>query len=144
MHQSRGIQGHSRPQNTCRTHEQSTQTGNDAIGRPQIASPLPTTIQNQHLVSHQDGFGHHGTEPARSTKSDNDDDGMQKKSENVAHAEDGIRLRKLKNSGRLRNSPPTGNDGRQPPTSAQRLDVEKAHSCQMLSYGIRRQLGLLK
>jgi integrase len=33
---------------------------------------------------------------------------MQKKSENVAHAEDGIRLRKLKNSGRLRNSPPTG------------------------------------
>jgi hypothetical protein len=32
---------------------------------------------------------------------------MQKKSENVAHAEDGIRLRKLKNSGRWRNSPPT-------------------------------------
>jgi hypothetical protein len=56
----------------------------------------------------QDGFGNHGTEPARSTKSDNDDDRMQKKSENVAHAEDGIRLRKLKNSGRLRNSPPTG------------------------------------
>jgi len=59
------------------------------------------------LVSQQDGFGHHGTEPARSTKSDNDDDRMQKKGENVAHAEDGIRLRKLKNSGRLRNSPPT-------------------------------------
>jgi hypothetical protein len=32
---------------------------------------------------------------------------MQKKGEDVAHAEDGIRLRKLKNSGRLRNSPPT-------------------------------------
>ena len=55
------------------------------------------------LVSHQDGFGNHGTEPARSTKSDHDADRMQKKSENVAHAEDGIRLRKLKNSGRLRN-----------------------------------------
>jgi hypothetical protein len=33
---------------------------------------------------------------------------MQKKSENVAHAEDGIRLKKFKNSGNLRNSPPTG------------------------------------
>src|SRR5437879_13896596 len=33
---------------------------------------------------------------------------MQKKSENVAHAEDGIRLKKLKNSRNLRNSPPTG------------------------------------
>ena len=107
MDQSRGFQGDGRPQNTCRTHQQSTQTGNDAICRPEIGSPLPTTIQNQDLVSHQDGFGNHRTEPAWSTKSDNDDDRMQKKSENVAHAEDGIRLRKLKNSGRLRNSPPT-------------------------------------
>jgi hypothetical protein len=77
-------------------------TALNAICRPQIASPLPTTIQDQHLMSHQDGFGNHGTEPARSTKSDHR---MQKKSENVVHAEDGIRLRKLKNSGRLRNSP---------------------------------------
>jgi hypothetical protein len=33
--------------------------------------------------------------------SDHDDDGMQKKSENVAHAQDGIKLSKLKNSGPL-------------------------------------------
>ena len=50
------------------------------------------------LVSHQDGFGHHGTEPTGSGKSDHDDDGLQKKSENVAHAQDGIKLGKLKNS----------------------------------------------
>src|SRR5262245_34516245 len=31
-----------------------------------------------------------------------------KKGENVAHAQHGIELNKLKNSGRLRNSPPTG------------------------------------
>jgi hypothetical protein len=30
------------------------------------------------------------------------------------------------------------------PSSAQRLDVEKAQSRQMLSYGIRRQLAFLK
>ena len=69
--------------------------------------PWPTTIQNQDLVSHQDGFGSNRSEPAGSTKQDDDNDGMQKKSENVAHAEDGIRLKKLKNSGNLRNSPPT-------------------------------------
>ena len=59
-------------------------------------------------MSHQDGFGNNRSEPTGSTKPDDDNDGMQKKSENVAHAEDGIRLKKLKNSGNLRNSPPTG------------------------------------
>ena len=30
------------------------------------------------------------------------------------------------------------------PGSAQRLDVEKAQRCQVLSYGVRRQLAFLK
>src|SRR5262249_5148692 len=84
-----------------------TQTGDDAIRRPQVGSPLPTTIQNQDLVSHQDGFGNNRTEPARPTKPDNDDDGMQKKSKYVAHSQDGTKRKKLKNSRRFRNSPPT-------------------------------------
>ena len=42
-----------------------------------------------------------------STKPDDNDDGMQKKSENVEHAQDRIRVKKPKNSWRLRNSPPT-------------------------------------
>ena len=58
-------------------------------------------------MSHQDGFGNNRSEPTGSTKPDDDNDGMQKKSENVAHAEDGIRLKKPKNSGNLRNSRPT-------------------------------------
>jgi hypothetical protein len=58
-------------------------------------------------VSHQDGFGNNRSEPAGSTKPDDDNDGVQKKSENVAHAEDGISLKGPKNSGNLRNSPPT-------------------------------------
>jgi len=32
----------------------------------------------------------------------------------------------------------------QAPGSAQRLDVEKAQRCQVLSYGVRRQLAFLK
>ena len=50
-------------------------------------------------MSHQDGFGNNRSQPTGSTKRDDDNDGMQKKSENVAHAEDGIRLKKLKNLG---------------------------------------------
>src|SRR5215470_8216652 len=79
------------------------------VQRPTITrSPLPTTIQNQDLVSHQDGFGNNRTQPTGSNEPDDDDEGMQKKSENVAHTQDGIKLKKLRNSWRLRNSPPTG------------------------------------
>ena len=83
------------------------QTGDNAIRGTKVRSPLPTTIQNQDLVSHQDGFGNNRSEPTRLTKPDDDNDGMRKKSEDVAHAEDGIRLKKLRNSRNLRNSPPT-------------------------------------
>src|SRR5262245_10925892 len=58
-------------------------------------------------MSQQDGFGDNGTEPTGSTEPDDDNDRMQKKSENVAHAQDRIKLQKLKNSRRLRNSPTT-------------------------------------
>jgi hypothetical protein len=54
------------------------------------------------------GFGNHGPEATGLTKSDESDDCMQKKSENVAHAPDGIKLKKLKNSIGLWNSPTTG------------------------------------
>jgi hypothetical protein len=50
-------------------------------------------------VSQQHGFGYNGTEPTGSTKPDDDHDGMQQKGENVAHAQDGIRPKKLKIQG---------------------------------------------
>jgi hypothetical protein len=58
-------------------------------------------------MPHQDGFGDNGPEATGLSKSDDGDDGMQKKSENVAHAADGTKLKNLKNSVRLRNSPTT-------------------------------------
>ncbi len=42
---------------------------------------------------------HTGTEPTGSTKLDDDHDGMQQKGENVEHAQDGIRPKKLKIQG---------------------------------------------
>ena len=59
-------------------------------------------------MSHQDGLGDDGPETTGLSKPDDGDDRMEKKSENVAHARDGIKLKNLKNSGRLRNSPWTG------------------------------------
>jgi hypothetical protein len=59
-------------------------------------------------MSHQDGLGDNGPETTGLSKPDDGDDRMEKKSENVAHARDGIKLETLKNSGRLRNSPTTG------------------------------------
>src|SRR5215468_10845248 len=64
-------------------------------------------------MSHQDGLGNNGPETTGLSKPDDGDDRMEKKSENVVHTRDGIKLKNLKNSGRLRNSPTTGNfDGR--------------------------------
>jgi hypothetical protein len=42
-------------------------------------------------MSHQDGLGNNRTEPAGLTKSNDSDDRVQKQSENVAHAPDGIK-----------------------------------------------------
>jgi hypothetical protein len=49
-------------------------------------------------MPHQDGFGDNGPEATGLSKPDDGDDRMQKKSENVAHAPDGIKLKNLKNS----------------------------------------------
>ena len=48
-------------------------------------------------MSHQDGFGNNGTKSTGLDQPDNDNDHMQKKSENVAQARDGIKLKNLKN-----------------------------------------------
>src|SRR5438034_647176 len=64
-------------------------------------------FQNQDLMSHQDGLGNNGAEDTGLTKPDDGDDRMQKKSQNVAHGRNGIKLNKLENSGHLRNSPTT-------------------------------------
>jgi hypothetical protein len=59
-------------------------------------------------MSHQDGLGNNGPEATGLNQPDDGDDRVQKKSENVAHAPDGIKLKKLKNSMGLWNSPTTG------------------------------------
>jgi hypothetical protein len=45
-------------------------------------------------MSHQDGLGNNGTESTGLDHPDDDNNRMQKKSENVTHPQDGIRLNK--------------------------------------------------
>ena len=59
-------------------------------------------------MPHQDGFGDNGPEATGLSKPDNGDNRVYKKSENVAHLQDRIKLKNLKNSGRLGNLPTTG------------------------------------
>jgi hypothetical protein len=48
-------------------------------------------------MSHPDGFGKDGPKATGASKPDDGDDRMEKKSENVAQARDGIKLKNLKN-----------------------------------------------
>src|SRR5262245_20676219 len=73
---------------------------------PKVGSTHPTPIQDQDLMSHQDRLGNNGPQTTGLTKPDDGDDRMQNNRQNVAHVQDGIKLKKLENSGRLRNSPP--------------------------------------
>jgi hypothetical protein len=63
-------------------------------------------------MPHQDRLGNNGPEATGLSKPDDGADRMQKKSENVAHAPDGIKLKNPKNSVRLRNSPTTCSRGK--------------------------------
>jgi len=58
-------------------------------------------------MSHQHGLGNNGPEPTGLSEPDYGDDRMQKKSQNLTHAPDGIRLKKPNNSQQVRNSPTT-------------------------------------
>jgi hypothetical protein len=80
-------------------HQQSAQTSNDAIRGAKVRRPLSTAIEHEDLMSHQNRFSNDGTEPTGSAQPDDDDDGVQKKAENVSHAQDRIKRKKLNNSG---------------------------------------------
>ena len=106
--ESRGPQNNRGPQNACRAHQQGAQSGDDAIRGAKVRSSLPTTIQNQDLVSHQYGFGNNRTDPTRPRKSNYGDDKHEEKGRKCRAWRDGIKRQKDCNSGQLGNSPYTG------------------------------------
>jgi hypothetical protein len=55
------------------------------VRNAQAGSAFPAAIENQQLMSDQRGFSNHGTEPTGSRKSNDGDNHMKKKSEDVMH-----------------------------------------------------------
>jgi hypothetical protein len=78
-------QDDTRAENASRAHENSTQTGKDTICSTQVGSAPSASVEDQQLMTEQDGFGQEGTDSARPGHSDQGDDQMNEKKENVAH-----------------------------------------------------------
>src|SRR5215831_9271706 len=65
-----------------RVHKPATMRSEDR----EVGSTLSASIQNQELLSHQNGLSNNATETTGFTEPDDGDDRIQKESENVAHA----------------------------------------------------------
>jgi hypothetical protein len=81
--------------------------GDDPVRYPKIGGAFSAAIQNEQLMSNQRRLGDDGAKAPGSQKPEDDDDYMQKKCEDVAHARDGIKPENPKNSAHQGNSPPT-------------------------------------
>jgi hypothetical protein len=66
-------------------HEHGAQSCDETIGCPETRRPLPGTIQDQELLLDENGFGDHGTDPARAQESRNRNDDMGEKDDQIAH-----------------------------------------------------------
>jgi hypothetical protein len=76
VQQRRGLQYHGGTQNPSRSDEEATQTGDSAIRGTQIGSTFSASVENQQLVSQQNGFGKDRTNPPRATKTNQGADQM--------------------------------------------------------------------
>ena len=65
--------------------EESTQTGDEAIGSEYMRGPVPRTIQDQELSLDQNGLGDHRTDAARTQESGDGRDEMDEKDREIAH-----------------------------------------------------------
>ena len=83
---SRGFQHDGRTDQASGANEESTQTGDEAIGKTQIASPLPRAIDDQELLLNQNGLGDHRTDAARPQETGNRSHDVDEKDDEIAHS----------------------------------------------------------
>ena len=85
------MQQRGRPQNdrgahdACPADEKSAQTGDDPIPGMQVGRAFTAAIHDQKLMPDQDRLGDHVMEPAGLCQSDQSDDQMKQKNQEVAH-----------------------------------------------------------
>jgi len=66
-------------------NEESTQTGDEAIGSEKIGRPLPRAIEDRELLLNENGLGDHRTHAARTPKSGNRSQDVDEKNDEIAH-----------------------------------------------------------
>ena len=66
------------------TKEESTQTGDEAIGSEEMRGPVPRTIQDQELLLDKNELGDRRTDAARTQKSGDGRDEMDEKDRKIA------------------------------------------------------------
>jgi hypothetical protein len=93
-HQSGRLQNDGGTKDTCRAHEQRTQSGNDPIRGTQVGRTLAPAIEDEQLMPDQHGFGDNGTESTRLRQSGQGDDQMNEYDSEIAHPGNGINTSK--------------------------------------------------
>jgi hypothetical protein len=66
-------------------NEESTQTGDEAIGSEEMGGPLPRTIEDQEWLLDKNGLGDHRTDAARTPESRKRSEDMNEKDDEIAH-----------------------------------------------------------
>jgi hypothetical protein len=70
----------------ARANAQRAHAGHQAIGDPEVGGTSAGAIENQQLVSDQDGLGHHCTRAARTGEPGDGRQEVEKQDNQVAHA----------------------------------------------------------
>src|SRR5215831_10991565 len=90
MQQSGRLQNDGGTKDTCRTHEQRAQAGDDPIRGTQVGRTPAAAIEDEQLMPDQHGFGDNGTESTWPRQSGQSDDQMNEYVSEVAHSGNGI------------------------------------------------------
>ena len=85
MQKGRRLQNDGRTNQPGRPHQESAPTGDDAIRKAEIRSPLARAMEDQQLMFNQDGLGHYGTDAARPRQSGDSRDEVDEKDHEIAH-----------------------------------------------------------
>ena len=85
MQERRRLEHEGGAEKTRRANEKYAQTGDQPVGGAQVRRTLAATVQDQKLLSNQDGLGDHAPEPSWLCQSDDRDHQMKQKNQEIAH-----------------------------------------------------------
>jgi hypothetical protein len=85
MQERRRLEHDGGAQQTCPADEEHTQAGHDPVGGAQVRRSFAATVQDQKLVSHENGLGDDAPVSSGLDQADDGDDQMKQKDQEIAH-----------------------------------------------------------